>query len=88
MAGTVDLARRGYAGVEPCEGSVSVEPQLPQLLTTLRYSVLVGESWLDVSLADGQLTLSNRPGNETDVKVNLRGRKTVLGPGQSIEAPL
>ncbi len=88
MAGTVDLVRRGYAGVEPGEGSVSVDPRLPRQLTTVRYSLLVGECWLDVSMADGQLTLSNRPGNEADVKVKLRGREAVLGPGRSMEAVL
>ena len=86
MAGTVDLVRRGYAGVEPCEGWVSVDPRLPLQLATVRYSLLVGECWVDVSLANGQLTLSNRPGNEMDVKVKLRDREAVLGPGQLMEA--
>jgi alpha,alpha-trehalase len=88
MAGTVDLVRRRYAGVEQGEGSVSVDPQLPPQLATVQYSLLVGKSWLDVGLADGQLALSNRPGNEADVKVKLRGRAAVLGPGQSMEVTL
>jgi trehalose/maltose hydrolase-like predicted phosphorylase len=88
MAGTVDLVRRGYAGVELGEGSVSFDPQLPPQLATVRYSLLVGQCWLDVSLANGQLALSNRPGNEADVKVKLRGREAVLSPGQSMEATL
>ena len=34
MAGTVDLVRCGFAGVEPGAGSVSVDPRLlPQLAT-------------------------------------------------------
>lgn len=88
MAGTVDLVRRGYAGVEPGEGSVSVDPRLPPQLATVRYSLLVGECWLDVGLANGQLALSNRPGNKADVKAKLRGRETVLGPGQSMKVTL
>jgi trehalose/maltose hydrolase-like predicted phosphorylase len=88
MAGTVDLVRRGYAGVEPGERSVSVDPRLPPQLATVRYALLVGECWLDVCLAHGQLMLSNRPGNEADVNVRLRGREAVLGPGQSIELTL
>ncbi len=88
MAGTVDLVRRGFAGVEPGDGLVSVDPRLPPQLATVRYSLLVGECWLDVGLANGQLTLSNRSSNEADVKVKLRGRKAVLGPGRSMEATL
>jgi alpha,alpha-trehalase len=86
MAGTVDLVRRGYAGVGWDEGSVSVDPRLPPQLTTVRYSLLVGESWFDVSLANGKLTLSNRLGNEAAVKVKLQGREAVLSPGGSVEA--
>ena len=65
---------------------MSVDPRLPPQLATVRYSLLVGECWLDVALANGQLTLSNRPGNEADVKVKLRGREAVLSPGRSVEA--
>jgi trehalose/maltose hydrolase-like predicted phosphorylase len=88
MAGTIDLVRRGFAGVEPGVRSVSVDPRLPPQLATLRYSLLVGGCWLDISLADGLLTLSNRPGNEADVKVKLRGREVVLGPGRSMGTAL
>jgi alpha,alpha-trehalase len=88
MASTVDLVRRRYAGVEPSEGSVSVDPRLPSQLATVRYSLLVGDCWLDVSVVDEQLILSNRLGNEADVQVKLRGRTTMLSPGRSIEAPL
>ena len=88
MAGTVDLVRRGFAGVEPGDGLVSVDPRLLPQLATVRVLLLVGECWLDVGLANGQLTLSNRSSNEADVKVKLRGRKAVLGPGRSMEATL
>jgi trehalose/maltose hydrolase-like predicted phosphorylase len=88
MGGTVDLVRRGYVGVEPGEGSVSVDPRLPPQLATVRYTLLVGECWLDVGLADGQLVLSNRPGNEADLKVKLKDREAVLDPGQSMEVTL
>ncbi len=36
MAGTIDLVRRGFAGVEPGAGSVSIDPRLPPQLATLR----------------------------------------------------
>jgi hypothetical protein len=54
----------------------------------VRYSLLVWECWLDVGLANGQLILSNRSGNEADVKIKLRGQEAVLAPGRSIEASL
>jgi alpha,alpha-trehalase len=88
MAGTVDLVRRGYAGVEPGDGSVSIDPRLPPQLTRVRYSLLVGECWLDFGLTDGQLVLSNRTGNKAGVNAKLRGREAVLSPGQSIEVTL
>lgn len=88
MAGTVDLVRRGFAGVEPVEESVLVDPRVPPQLATMRYSLLVRECWLDIGFANGQLILSNRSDNEADVKIKMRGREAVLGPGRSIEAPL
>jgi len=88
MAGTVDLVRRGFAGVEPVEESVLVDPRVPPQLATMRYSLLVRECWLDIGFANGQLILSNRSDNEADVKIKMRGREAVLGPGRSIEALL
>lgn len=85
MAGTVDLVRRGFAGIEPVEGSVLIDPRLPPQLATVQYSLLVQECWLDVDLANGQLTLSNRSGNEAGVMVKLHGREAVLDPGRSME---
>ncbi|MGZ4930264.1 MAG: glycosyl hydrolase family 65 protein, partial [Halobacteriota archaeon] len=87
MAGTVDLVRRGFAGVEPVEGVVLVYPRLPPQLASVRYSLLVQECWLDVDLTNGQLTLSNRSGNEADVRVKLRDQETVLSPGRSMKVP-
>ncbi|MGZ4952746.1 MAG: glycoside hydrolase family 65 protein [Halobacteriota archaeon] len=87
MAGTVDLVRRGFAGVEPVEGGVLVDPRLPPQLASVRYSLLVRECWLDVDLTNGQLTLSNRSGNEADVRVKLRDQETVLSPGRSMKVP-
>ncbi len=88
MAGTVDVVRRGFAGVEPTEGTVSVNPRLPPQLATVRYALTVGGCWLDVDLANGQLKLTNRPGNEASVRITLHGQDAVLGPGQSREVPL
>ncbi len=85
MAGTVDLVRRGFAGVEPAEGLVSVDPRLPPQLASVQYSLLVRECWLDVDLTNGQLTISNRSGNEADVKVKLRDQEAVLSPGRSMK---
>ncbi|MGZ4912168.1 MAG: glycosyl hydrolase family 65 protein [Halobacteriota archaeon] len=53
----------------------------------MRYSLLVQECWLDVDLTNGQLTLSNRSGNEADVRVKLRDQETVLSPGRSMKVP-
>jgi len=88
MAGTVDLVRRRFAGVEPVAESVLVDPRLPPQLATVWYSLLVRECWLDIGLANGQLILSNRSDNEADVKIKMRGQEVALGPGRSIEAPL
>jgi trehalose/maltose hydrolase-like predicted phosphorylase len=88
MAGTVDLVRRGFAGAEPHEGSVMVDPRLPPQLTTVRYPLLVGQCWLDVDLADGCLKLSNLAGNAGKVKINVRGRKILLNPGESTQTTI
>jgi trehalose/maltose hydrolase-like predicted phosphorylase len=86
MVGTVDLVRRAYAGVEAGAGLVAVDPRVPSQLTVVRYALLAAQRWLDVSFANGQLELSNRPSNEAEVKVKLRGREVVVSPGKSIKA--
>ncbi len=86
MAGTVDLMRRGLVGVEPGGDFVSVDARLPPQLTTVRYATLVRGCWLDVALANGRLTMSNRSGNKAGVKIKLRDQEALLGPGQSVEA--
>jgi alpha,alpha-trehalase len=84
LASTVDLVRRGFCGVEPDGGLVAVDPHLPQQLTAVRYSQLVGQCWLDVELADGRLKLSNLADSVGAVTVSAGGREIVLGPGGSM----
>jgi len=85
MAGTVDLVRRGYAGVEPGGGGVTVQPMVPPQIGRLRFSLLLRGTWLDVDLgADRRLTLTARDDGEADVKVTLSGREATLRPGESV----
>ncbi len=88
MAGTIDVVRRGFAGVKASAGIVSVDPRPPSQLETLRYSLLVGGSWIDIDVANGQLRLSNRADNEAVLKVTLREREVGLDPGSSAEMAL
>ncbi len=86
MAGTVDLVRRGFTGVEPGERYLAICPRVPPQLTTVRYATLVSGNWFDVVVANSTVTLSHRSGNEAAVRIKLRGREVMLEPGQSIEA--
>lgn len=88
MAGTVDLVRRGYLGLELVGGCVSLDPRLPSQLPTLAFSLLVRDRWLDVAVRDGRVTVTSRAGNDGDVTVDLRGSRVVLDPGGSVEALL
>ena len=88
MAGTVDLVRRGYMGVELGEQAMSVDPRLPPQLTTVRCSLLFADRWLDIGVQDGRLAVTNRDGNEGSVTVDLRGRESVLEPGETAELTL
>ncbi len=81
MAGTVDLVRRGYLGVEVRDGAVAFDPRLPRRLTAVRYAMQVAGRWLDVAVRDGRLTVGNRASADGPVTVRLRGADTVLAPG-------
>ena len=81
MGGTVDLVRRGYLGLETRDGTLAFDPRLPSRIRELRYSLSFGGRWVDVSVADGRLTVRNRASGGAPLTVRLRKRTAVLAPG-------
>jgi trehalose/maltose hydrolase-like predicted phosphorylase len=58
MAGTLDLIQRGYLGSEIRDGVLHFSPRLTDRLDGLSFQMQFRGTPLDVSLADGQLTVA------------------------------
>ncbi len=88
MAGTVDLVRRGYLGLEVEDDVLAFDPRLPARLPDVRSAMQFRGRWVDVAVADGRLTVANRATAHGPVTVRLRGREAVLAPGEQAELEL
>ncbi len=81
MAGTVDLVRRGYLGLEVRDGALAFDPRLPSRIRELRYGMSFRGQWVDVAVAGGRLTVRNRATGDAPLTIRLRDRTAVLAPG-------
>jgi alpha,alpha-trehalase len=84
MAATVDLAERGYSGMEVREGLLRFKPSLPADIEHVEFRVYYHQRWLTVSLRDGCLTLHSEPTARGPVDIAFYDRVERLEPGGSL----
>ncbi|MEX0968635.1 MAG: glycosyl hydrolase family 65 protein [Bacteroidia bacterium] len=58
MAGTIDLVQRGYMGLEMRNDKLWLNPQLPDELTLIEYTLRYRGFWIKVQLNTTELTLT------------------------------
>ncbi len=89
MAGTVDLAIRCYAGIEPRDDALWLNPSLPREARRLRFSIRYRSHWgIRVQIADGRLRVTVPPSGAPPITISYRGERTVVRPGESFDRPL
>ncbi|PXA80622.1 beta-phosphoglucomutase family hydrolase [Auritidibacter sp. NML120636] len=83
MAGSVDMVIRGYAGVETRGNMLRLNPQLPEELPGVKFSLLVQRQPLVVELTHerAELTLLDAASHPLDVIV--QDQQQQLAPGQT-----
>jgi trehalose/maltose hydrolase-like predicted phosphorylase len=84
MAATVDLAERGYSGMEVREGLIRFKPSLPEGLDRVAYRIYYQRRWITVELRNGTLTLRSEPTDLGPVRVAFHDTIEHLEPGGTL----
>lgn len=88
MAGTVDIVRRHYAGVELREDGVHLSPDMPLRLRRLRLRLEHRGRRLDIELTHERLRVSVDDAGPGAVCVVVQGRGHELAPGATLEVDI
>lgn len=88
MAGTVDIARRCYTGLETREGVLWLDPRLPAELKCVALSVTYRGHWLELRITHQQVRVALHRGPSENVQICVRGENYEFSQGQSRDIPL
>jgi trehalose/maltose hydrolase-like predicted phosphorylase len=89
MAGTLDLAERGYLGLETRQDALWLNPRLPQEMVSLHALLTYRGHQLHLTVTQHDLTLAASPCNVQPVTVLVAGHYPMtLSSGQTITVPL
>lgn len=88
MAGTVDLAERGYLGLETRGGVLYVDPQLPDEIDELSYCMSSGGHRIDILCSHDSLRLSLAESGAPAIAAHLCGEAHELAAGETVEVAL
>lgn len=89
MAGTVDLAVRGYTGIEPRGNVLWLNPCLPQQAPALTFTIRYQRHWgINVHIADSRIQITVPPSDAPPITIGYQGELTQLRPGEAFDAPL
>ena len=84
MAGTLDIIQSGYLGCETRDGVLHFAPRLPETLHGLHFPMIFREAMLEVSLAEGELTITVQDdGQARSVEVGVGKEVTRIKAGES-----
>ena len=84
MAGTVDLAQRCYSGLAIDSDVVTLNPRLPDEVSSLSFSIQVRTHWrLGITVTRADPTVSCRSARSEPVRVAIKGEVVDVHPGAS-----
>jgi alpha,alpha-trehalase len=72
MAGTVDLVQRGFTGIETREGTLWLNPSIPEELRELRFEIRYRGHLLEFHITPEQLAVTTRPGDARPIRLGIR----------------
>jgi trehalose/maltose hydrolase-like predicted phosphorylase len=88
MAGTVDLATRGYTGIEPRGNVLWLNPCLPSQAPALTLTIRYRRHWgISVRIADGRIHITVPPSDAPPISIGYQGKLTEVAPGEVFDAP-
>ncbi len=88
MAGTIDLLQRCYSGLETRDGTLHLNPRLPDELPRLRFEILYRGHRLELDISHDLLSVRSRPAAAPAVSINVGDELLTLAPGQTLRREL
>lgn len=89
MAGTVDLAARGYTGIEPRGNVLWLNPCLPRQAPALTFTIRYRRHWgISIRIGSGHIQVTVPPSDAPPITIGYQGQLTQLRPGDVFDAPL
>lgn len=90
MAGTVDLVQRCYGGIGTRGDVLTIDPMLPEELHELCFSIVYRSQQVDLQISSDRVTvrLPEDALRGAPVDVDVRGRRRVMGPGDTFEVEI
>ncbi len=82
MAGTVDLAQRGYTGASVKDGVLWLDPQLPDEMPKLCLRLRFRNAWIDLRILHDELRVELVSGEAEAIPIGLRGEVLELVRGE------
>jgi alpha,alpha-trehalase len=83
MAGTIDLARRGYTGISVRDGVLWLDPQLPDEMPELCMRLRFRNVSIDLRILHDHLRIALLSGEPSTTRVGLRGKVFELERGRA-----
>ncbi|WNG32385.1 glycoside hydrolase family 65 protein [Archangium violaceum] len=88
MSGTVDLMQRAYTGIEVRGDVLHFNPNLPEGMKRLKFSLRYRKSLVEVEITQDKLVLNSRWRSATPLEFELRGERYLLQPCETREFPI
>ncbi|PTL75785.1 glycoside hydrolase family 65 protein [Vitiosangium sp. GDMCC 1.1324] len=88
MSGTVDLMQRAYTGIEVRGDVLHFNPNLPEGMTRLKFSLRYRRFLVEVEITQDKLVLNSRWQSSEPLEFALRGERHQLLPCETREFPI
>ncbi len=87
MAGSVDVLQRCFAGVEMRGDTLRLNPNWPEELGVLEFTMRYRGHLLTLRVTGKQVRVSARSGVQAPIRLSYGEEITELGPGEAVELP-
>lgn len=84
MAGTVDILQRCYTGMEFSDDVLYLNPLIPENLKELRMRIKYRETWFEISISPGRLSITSSRHEDGMAKICFRERIYEISPGDTM----
>lgn len=88
MSGTVDLMQRGYTGIEVRGDVLHFNPNLPEGMKRLKFTLRYRRNMVEVEITQDKLVLNSRWRTQEPLEFALRGERHRLLPCETREFPI